>query len=434
MNTKLNRAFKFKLKTNEKQEQKLIDYSGACRFVYNKALELVKNRLIERETYNIINNHIINSYVKPPSIPTYEDIANMLPLWKRSEEYGFLAEVPSQCLQQSLMDLYKAIKSAFTKNNGIRFPKFKKKGKSPNSIKYPQGFKIEGNRIFLPKTGWFRFYKSRDIEGKPKHVTVKQESDGWYAIITTEIERDIIENFHDPVGIDVGVNKFVTLSNGEYFVSLNVSRYKKRKVRSQRQLARKQLHSNNYQKQKEKLQKHYKKIANVRKDYQHKVSYVISKSHGLVVIENLNIKNMTRSAKGKAENPGYNVKYKTQLNKSIRDLSWGIFFQYLEYKLVANGGKLIKVDPVYTSQTCPACGHVSKDNRKNQATFCCQNCQYTTDADLVAATNIFRKGLGETIPLQILPQGLREVTPEEYTKRIRRSRNQQETVKKYCSA
>ncbi len=427
MNTKLNRAFKFKLKTNEKQEQKLIKFCDAYRFVYNKALELVKSRLNEREAYKTINNHIVNSYVKPYSILTFEDMVKFLPLWKRTKEYGFLAEAPSNALQQSILDLYHALNSAFKKNNGIRFPKFKKKG-SLNSIKYPQNFNIEGNRIRLEKTGWFRFYKSQDIEGKPKQITVKQESDGWYAIITTEIEKDIVENLNNPVGLDVGVNKFVTLSNGDYFAAVDVSRYEKRKTRSQRQLARKQIHSKNYQKQKEKLQKHYKKITNIRKDYQHKVSHNIVKKHGLVVIEDLNIKSMTRSAKGTIENPGYNVKYKTQLNKSIQNQGWATFFQYLEYKLIVNGGKLIKADPVYTSQTCPACGHISKDNRKTQATFYCQKCNYTADADLVAATNILRKGLGKTTPLKILPQGLREVTPVEYVKYIRQSRNQQKSL------
>ncbi len=90
--------------------------------------------------------------------------------------------------------------------------------------------------------------------------------------------------------------------------------------------------------------------------------------------------------------------------------------------------KLIRVDPVYMSQTYPACGHISKDNHNTQSIFCCQKYDYSENTDLVAATNILRKGLGETTPLKILPQGLREVMPVEYTKCIRRSRNQQKSL------
>ncbi len=96
---KLNQAFQFKLKTNEEQEEKLKTYGGACRFVWNKALNLIKNRLVEYDTYKIVNAHALIHYSQPPLIPHYEDIVNLLPLWKRSEEYSFLSDAPSQALQ-----------------------------------------------------------------------------------------------------------------------------------------------------------------------------------------------------------------------------------------------------------------------------------------------------------------------------------------------
>ena len=421
---KFCQAFKFKLKTNNEQEEKLKIYAGACRFVWNKALDLIKNRLIEQNAYRIINFHMSYHYATPPSIPTYEDIANLLPLWKHSEEYGFLSDAPSQALQQTLRDLYKAIKSAFAKSNGVKFPKYRKKGKSPDSIRYPQGFKIEGNRVFLPKIGWVKFFKSRKIEGKPKNITVKHYPDGWYVSITTEIEKETKENTKNPVGLDVGVNKVVTLSNGYFFKPLDPSKYEKKLIKLQRQLDRKQHpgykgdktpFSNNYLKQKKKLEKLYQKIANARKDYLHKLSTAIAKNHGLVAVEDLKIKNMTKSARGTKENPGHNVKQKSRLNKSILSQGWSLFFYFLEYKLKRNGGKLIKVNPKHTSQACPVCGYVSKDNRKNQAVFCCERCGYTANADFVASVNILKKS-GKENPTQTLPQGLREVTPVEYAR------------------
>ena len=423
---RFRQAFKFKLKTNREQEEKLKTYAGACRFVWNKALDLVKNRLIEQNAYRIIDTHIPYYYTAPPLIPTYEDIANFLPLWKHSEEYGFLLDAPSQALQQTLKDLYKAIKSAFTKGNGIIFPKYRKKGKSPNSLRYPQGFKIEGNRVFLPKIGWIRFFKSQDIEGKPKNVTVKRYPDGWYISITTEIENDVKENAKNPVGLDVGVAKVVTLSNGYYFKPLDLSKYEEKLIKLQRQLDRKQHpryrgdktpFSKNYRKQKRKVEKLHQKIANTRKDYLHKLSTAVAKNHGWVAAEGLKVKNMTKSAKGTKENPGHNVKQKSGLNKSILSQGWSIFFYFLEYKLKRNGGKLIKVNPKHTSQACPNCGHVSRENRKNQAVFCCEECGYTANADFVASVNILKKALGKENPNQTLPPGcLREVTPVEYAR------------------
>ena len=423
---KLYQAFQFKLKTNKEQEEKFKTYAGICRFVWNKALSLIKNRLVKYSTYKIVNAHALTHYSQPPLIPHYEDIANLLPLWKHSEEYGFLLEAPSQVLQQTLKDLCKAISSAFTKANGIRFPQYRKKGKSPDSIRYPQGFKIKGNRIFLPKIGWVRFFKSREIKGKPKNVTVKKYPDGWYISIVTEVEVEKPkENLYYPVGIDVGVAKAITLSNGYYFAPLDLTRYEKKLTKLQHQLSKKQhpRHkgdktpiSNNFIKQKKRIEKLHQKIANIRKDFLHKVSTAIAKNHGLIAVENLSVKNMTKSAKGTMEDPGRNVKQKSMLNKSILSQGWSMFFYFLEYKLQRQGGRLIKVNPRYTSQTCPVCGHVSKDNRKSQAVFVCEKCGYTANADLVASINILMKAIGKENLLQTLPQGLWKVTPVEYAK------------------
>ncbi|PMP88219.1 MAG: hypothetical protein C0173_07535 [Desulfurella sp.] len=173
---KVYQAFKFKLKTNKQIEQKLKEYSGYTRLVWNKALALVKDRLYGKEIEKTVTEKIrfFDRYSTPNYLPNYYELTNMLTFWKSTKEYEFLNSAPSQTLQQTLKDLQKAIDSAFTKGNGIGFPGFKKKGKSQNSIRYPQGFKIEGNRIFLPKIGWVKFFKSREITGTAKNVTVKQ--------------------------------------------------------------------------------------------------------------------------------------------------------------------------------------------------------------------------------------------------------------------
>ena len=192
-----------------------MQFSGFYRFVWNKALSLIKDRMYAQRTDKMINTHLPQFYKQPDFLPRYEDTARYLTLWKHLEEYIFLKSVHSQILQQSLKDLYKSIDSAFTKGNEIRFPSFRKKGKLPDSFRYPQGFKIKGNRAYLPKIGWVRFFKSRDIQGKPKNVTVRHYADGWHISIVAEREIDISKKRTDnPVGIDVGVKKIVTLSNG----------------------------------------------------------------------------------------------------------------------------------------------------------------------------------------------------------------------------
>ena len=124
----------------------------------------------------------------------------------------------------------------------------------------------------------------------------------------------------------------------------------------------------------------------------HKVSTEISKNHAMIVVEDLKVENMSKSAKGTVEKPGKNVKQKSGLNRSIRDQGWGEFIHQLEYKQLWSGGQLVKIDPKFTSQKCSKCGHISKDNRKTQSKFKCVNCGFESNADLNAAINILEAG------------------------------------------
>ncbi|MEF1335987.1 transposase, partial [Vibrio rotiferianus] len=132
--------------------------------------------------------------------------------------------------------------------------------------------------------------------------------------------------------------------------------------------------------------------ANCRKDYLHKASHQTSKNNAMIVFEDLRVSNMSKSAKGNAEKHGKNVKAKSGLNKSILDQGWYEFRRQLEYKQLWNGGLVVAVPAQYTSQTCPCCIHVSKDNRKTQSHFECIKCGYTNNADIVGALNILERG------------------------------------------
>jgi len=369
---KILKAYKYRLKTDSEFEDKLLKTSGCTRFVWNRALSLNKERL----------EH------KVPLI-WYNDMAGFLKLWKQSEEYGFLKEAHSQVLQQTLKDLEEAFRKFFTHKAG--FPNFKKKN-TYNSFRYSQGFKIQGNRIFLPKIGWVGFFKSRDIQGTPKNMTVSKENDHWYASIQTEeeISEPVRPALDSIIGTDVGIVHFASIADGtlnEEFIDFPtpLKRYSTKLARAQRKLSRKKRFSKNWMKQKKRTTKIHEDISNIRKDYLHKVSTAIAKNHGIVGVEDLKIKNMTKSARGTKENPGHNVRAKSGLNKAILNQGWGKFIEMLEYKLRYSGGMLVKVPPKGTSITCPECGYESKENRKSQAVFVCKSCGFTHNADWVGA-------------------------------------------------
>jgi putative transposase len=157
-------------------------------------------------------------------------------------------------------------------------------------------------------------------------------------------------------------------------------------------LSKKVKFSANWKKQKKKIARLYERIANARHDFLHKASTLISKNHAMVVVEDLKVRNMSKSAKGDLADPGRNVKAKSGLNRSILDQGWAMFIQMLQYKQTWLGGEVIKVNPQHTSQTCPECHHVSKDNRTSQSRFKCVACGYTENADLVGALNVLARG------------------------------------------
>ena len=369
-------AYKYELQPNGEQQRNMRRFVGSCRFVFNKALAIQKAR-----------------YEQGEKKLGYAGLCKSLTEWKAQAETIWLKETPSQALQQTLKDLERAYINFFAKR--ADFPRFKKKGQS-DSFRYPQGFKLDqGNsRIFLPKLGWIRYRNSRDMLGTPKNVTVSSNGGKWFMSIQTE--REIAEPVHPSVsiiGIDVGITRFATLSYGIFIEPLNTFRqHEQRLARYQRAMSRKTKFSNNWKKAKAKVQKLHTRIANVRRDFLHKCSTTISQNHAIVCIEDLQVRNMSKSAAGSSEAPGKNVRAKSGLNKSILDQGWAEFRRQLEYKQVWQGGDVLAVPPRNTSRTCPCCGHVSAENRQTQAKFACMECGYENNADLVGAINVLAAG------------------------------------------
>ncbi|EMD02235.1 RNA-guided endonuclease InsQ/TnpB family protein, partial [Escherichia coli] len=351
-------------------------FAGACRFVFNRALALQNE-----------NHEAGNKYV------SYTKMASWLIEWKSHPDTQWLKDTPSQPLQQSLKDLERGYKNFFQKR--AAFPRFKKRGQN-DAFRYPQGVKLDqtNNCIALPKLGWIRYRNSREVIGEVKNVTVIQSCGKWYVSIQTEYE--VPEQVHKAasmVGLDAGVTKLATLSDGTVYQPVNSFKANQRKLAMlQRQLSRKVKFSASWQKQKKKIQRLHSHIANIRRDYLHKVTSEISKNHAMIVIEDLKVCNISKSAKGTAERPGRNIRAKSGLNRSILDQGWYEMRRQLEYKQLWRGGQVLAIPPAYTSQRCVCCGHTAKENRQTQSKFVCQVCGYTENADINGARNILAAG------------------------------------------
>jgi len=232
-----------------------------------------------------------------------------------------------------------------------------------------------------------------------KNVTISRTGQHWF--IALQVEIDLPEPVHPStaeVGIDVGIATFAAFSDGTLIQPLNALRTNERKLaRAQQALSREVKFSQNWKKQKARINRIHTTIANCRHDFLHQHSTAISKNHAVIVVEDLQVKHMSKSAKGTVEEPGKNVAAKSGLNKAILDQGWGMFRHMLEYKQRWCGGEVIAVDPRYTSQTCPVCGHISRKNRPQQALFSCEQCGYSYHADVVAAQNILARGQRERL-------------------------------------
>ncbi|MGL6071113.1 RNA-guided endonuclease InsQ/TnpB family protein, partial [Craterilacuibacter sp.] len=340
-------AFKYELMPTGEQQRNMRRFAGACRFVFNKALALQK-----------ANHEAGGKFIG------YLAMAKQLTTWRNSVETAWLKEAAVHPLQHALKDLERAYKNFFEKR--ADFPRFKRKGQS-DSFRYPDPKQIKldqaNSRIFLPKLGWLRYRNSRESMGELRNVTVSLRAGKWFVSIQTrrEVEQPIPKG--GAVGIDMGIARFATLSDGSYLAPLNsFKRHETALCKAQRAMSRKTKFSGNWKKAKARVQRIYSRIGNARRDYLHKTTTTISQNHAMVCIEDLQVRNMSKSAAGTTEQPGRNVRAKSGLNKAILDQGWFEFRRQLDYKLAWHGGHLIAVPPRNTSRTCPCCGHVSADN------------------------------------------------------------------------
>ena len=354
-------AYRFQLRTAPAVAAQLRRYAGQGRWLWNQALAEQRARRARGEKY-----------------AGFAAMCKWLTSWRNAPQTAWLADGPVHPQQQVLRRLDDAYKRFFNKSGG--FPRFKKRGDEPG-LRFPDPKQFEldtaNARIRLPKLGWLRMRQSRIAEGALRNVTVTREGAGsherWFASIQLERSETVAALSVPPtIGIDLGLTCFAATSEGEMVKPLKALAKQQRRLQyAQRSVSRKVKGSANRRKAVGRLGTIHRRIAHQRADWLHKLTTELADRHAVIAIEDLKVKNMSASAAGTVGAPGVNVRQKAGLNKSILDAAWGEFARQLTYKVEWRGGRVILVNPAYTSRTCRICGHESAENRKTQSVFAC---------------------------------------------------------------
>jgi len=407
----IHKGFRYRVYPTADQVDRLHRWNDALRFLWNLANE----------------QHLMGMARTDKRYPTAFDQINELT--ELRAELPWLADVPRDVCAQLLLELDKAWQRCFQRLGSA--PRFKRKGRDSLGFRgpNPKNWRLTGSTLRFPKLGNLRAVIHRPLEWKPKTCTLREESGQWFASIVCEIEvADPAPRTAPVIALDRGVVNLVADSDGNIVENpKHMAAAAKRLARAQRVVARRKKGSKNSAKAKRRVAVIHRKVRRQREHVLHTISARLSKSHAIVVVEKLNIKNMTKSAAGTVEEPGVNVAQKRGLNRSILSMGWGRLVEQLKYKLAWNGGQVVEVPAAYSSQTCHGCGHVAAENRAMQAQFECVSCGLVEQADVNAAKVLLKRfhtpGNPWCLPVEGSPLG----TPRN-RKRLRVARRGGESV------
>jgi putative transposase len=356
------KAYRFRLEPTSQQEEGLRRIAGACRAVYNWGLGRCKEHYAEQ------------GKTLPYAAQNLE-----LTALKNRPGLEWLKEADSQALQESLRDLDRAFVNFFEKR--ARFPKFKRAKDERFAFRIPQRVKVEGERVYCPKIGWIDLRLSRPVEGVTKSASFKRDAAGhWHVCLIQEFELPevALPAPQNPVGVDVGLIDFATLSTGESIPAPKFARKADRRVRcAQRVVSRRKKGSNRRKKAKRRLSRVHQQVARQRNDFVHKVTTGLVGRFDLICIEDLSVKGIAR----------------TKLARLVMDAAFGEFRRQLEYKTLWNYRRLVTADRFFpSSKQCHACGARNGELTLSDRVWAC-GCGAVHRRDLNAALNLEVEGM-----------------------------------------
>lgn len=375
----IRKGFRYRIYPSAEQVSRVAQWEDALRFLWNLALEQ-RRMLYGRRR-----------------VPSAFDQINQLTDLRA--EVPWLADVPRNVSANLLVNLDEAWQR--WRIGLAKRPRWKKKGRDAVRLTepHPKLWRCAGDALLFPKLGAIPIVLHRPLEGIPKTCTLTWDADQWFASIVCEVEvPEPVPPAGPPVALDRGIVNLLADSTGR--VRPNPARLERqlaKLARLQRRAARKQRGSQNYRKALLKVARLHRKIRRQRDHVLHCESARYAKSHGVVIVEALKVRNMTASAAGTKDAPGRNVRAKSTLNRKILDSGWGRFVSMLRYKCAWSGARLVEVPAAYSSQTCPECGLVDPENRKTQAEFECIGCGHQAHADVNAAVILSRRTGGDTV-------------------------------------
>ncbi|MEU0522000.1 transposase [Streptosporangium sp. NPDC006007] len=363
---------RFRLQPSPAQEQGLAGHCGHARFVWNLAVEQYRHWKPGRT-----------------SAPGFAEQCRQLT--EARSAFGWLRAGSVTVQQQALKDFAQAMANFFGGTH--RKPAFRRRGRA-------EGFRIVAvkpgdvrrvsrhvGEVRVPKVGWVRFRWSRAVGEGVKSFRITRDAAGRWHVAFAAIPDPVPgPGTGEVVGVDRGVTVSAALSTGELLNAPALrDAERKRLLRLQRKLAKAKRGSNRRARVKAAIARLKAREADRRKDWAEKTSTGLARRFDVIAVEDLKVRNMIRSARGTVEAPGRNVRQKAGLNRGILAAGWGRLVTRLEHKAP---GRVRKINPRFTSQTCNACGHVAGESRESQALFLCVACGHRDNADVNAARNI----------------------------------------------
>ena len=355
---------KYRLFPTKRQQTIFEKTLAECRWLYNHFLEERKNSW-EKEKKSI------NYHTQTTSI------------LKLKKDRETLTQVYSQVLQNVAVRVDLAFQAFFRRIKASEkpgYPRFRGVGWY-DSFTYPQkGFKIKNKTLELSKIGTIKIKLHRPIKGDIKTCTIRRQRSKWYACFSCKVEPQPLKKSKEAIGIDVGLENFATLSNGEKIKNPRFFKTdQKTLAKTQIKLSEQTKGSPERKKAKKVVARVYERITNRRNNFCHQETRKLINRFGIICIEDLSINKMREN----------NFR---SINRSIGDVAWGQFAQYLDYKAVSADRQLIRVNPAYTSQTCSRCGY-RQVKKLSERIHHCSSCGLGLDRDLNASINILALGL-----------------------------------------